>query len=244
MGVEPADQVGAAALIVAAGDAGYKPFHKKVGTFMDVLHSLVKTILAEKEEFEGAVRPPTHPPTHPPIHVKEEEEAARMRCCVSSLGGWVGRYAPFCIGRKVGTSNSSFRPPRPLPPSQPPTHPPAHPPLQDLAKVFVGLTKLSYEGSPKQLIRDLVREVTARITAGELSGAQVGFLPTHPPTHPPIYKVQQLIQTASFSTTHPPTHPPRLRLFSMPPPPTGSHLKTRFSQRWLLSSPLPMSQTR
>ncbi|EWM19920.1 hypothetical protein Naga_103074g1, partial [Nannochloropsis gaditana] len=47
-------QVGAAALIVAAGNKGYKPFHKKVGTFMEVLHSLVKTILAEKDEFEGA----------------------------------------------------------------------------------------------------------------------------------------------------------------------------------------------
>lgn len=44
---------------------------------MDILHALVKTVLAEKDEFEGA----------------------------------------------------------------------------DLAKVFVGLTKLGYEGSPKQLIR-------------------------------------------------------------------------------------------
>ncbi|TFJ82469.1 hypothetical protein NSK_006213 [Nannochloropsis salina CCMP1776] len=97
VGVEPADQVGAAALIVAAGNKGYKPFHKKVGTFMEVLHSLVKTILAEKDEFEGA----------------------------------------------------------------------------DLAKVFTGLVKLGYEGSPKQLIRDLVREITARIEAGELTGTQI-----------------------------------------------------------------------
>lgn len=59
---------------------GFHPPHyhrSQVGTFMDILHALVKTVLAEKDEFEGA----------------------------------------------------------------------------DLAKVFVGLTKLGYEGSPKQLIR-------------------------------------------------------------------------------------------
>lgn len=97
VGVEPADQVGAAALIVAAGNRGYKPFHKKVGTFLDVLHSLTKSILSEKDEFEGP----------------------------------------------------------------------------DLAKVFTGLVKLNYEGSPKQHIRDLVREISARIEAGELNGAQI-----------------------------------------------------------------------
>jgi hypothetical protein len=47
-------QVGTAALIVVGGAKGYKPFHKKVGTFMDVLHSLVKSILSEIDEFEGA----------------------------------------------------------------------------------------------------------------------------------------------------------------------------------------------
>ena len=35
VGVEPADQVGAAALIVAAGDKGYKPFHKKARDWRD-----------------------------------------------------------------------------------------------------------------------------------------------------------------------------------------------------------------
>lgn len=52
LGVEPSDQVGVAAMIVALADADYKPFHKKVGTFYDVLHSFMKEIAAEVDDFE------------------------------------------------------------------------------------------------------------------------------------------------------------------------------------------------
>lgn len=86
LGVEPADQVGVAAMIVALADKGYKPFHKKVGTFYDVLHSFMKEILSEMDDFE----------------------------------------------------------------------------TPDLVKVFGGLVKLNYQGSPKYLLRDLLRELAGR----------------------------------------------------------------------------------
>lgn len=53
-GVMREDQLGVAALVVALADKGYKPFHKSTIIFQDVMHSIVKTVLSEVDDFESA----------------------------------------------------------------------------------------------------------------------------------------------------------------------------------------------
>jgi hypothetical protein len=38
------------ALIVALADAGYKPFEKKVATYLDILHAFLKEVLVSDKE--------------------------------------------------------------------------------------------------------------------------------------------------------------------------------------------------